>query len=80
MKKLSQLKLNNIDFQNLESREMKEINGGYIVCRCGCCYEGDGGSSTLDNGEANANAGLKSPCDGEYFLPTVSVTPESNET
>lgn len=47
--------------------EMKNLQGGYIICEdggktcgCGCYYSGSGGSSTGDNMGANNSGGLYS--------------------
>lgn len=65
-------KLNNIDFQNLDNREKKNIVGGFN-CTCGCC----GPSSLEDNGRANRDDQLKTKCPGEstIFLPDIVITP-----
>ena len=47
---------------------MKHVIGG-TVCGCGCCYAGQGGSSTDDNGAANFAGGLHSPgCENEPYV------------
>ena len=41
---------------------LNKIKGGENTgCCCACAYEGDGGSSSADNGQANLNGGLVSP-------------------
>jgi natural product precursor len=69
MKKLSKLKLNNIDFQNLESREMKNIIGGAGNCTCGCCST----SSTQDNSKANKKDDLKTTCPEGYYVLSYTI-------
>lgn len=68
------LKLMRLSEAELSKKEMNIIKGGDVNCGCGCCYANQGGSGTLDNGEANANGGgLHSPgCDNQNFCPTVT--------
>ncbi|MDP3443580.1 MAG: TIGR04149 family rSAM-modified RiPP [Ignavibacteria bacterium] len=61
MKKLGKLKLNQLSKAVMEDRELINLRGGYTTCTCGCCYEGNGGSSTIDNAIANSSAGKRSP-------------------
>lgn len=63
------IKLNKLQAHQLANREMKKINGGDAVsCGCGCCYSGNGGSSTYDNGTANSAGGKYSPgCPNTLF-------------
>lgn len=58
MKKLGKLRLNKLNKSEIEKREMNAIRGGV----CSCAYAGDqcssgddyyGGSSNIDNAEAN---------------------------
>ncbi len=53
---MKSLKLNQIEKETLSARELQQIKGGYDwICSCSCFYEGtEGGSSTRDNGHANA--------------------------
>lgn len=63
--KLKKLKLNKISESELQNREMNRLLGGSRCCTCACRYEHDGGSSTLDNGNANhrgGSGGLNSYC------------------
>lgn len=60
------IKLNKLQANLLSEREMKYISGaqaatGGGLCGCGCCYAGNGGSSTVDNACANADHGYHSP-------------------
>ncbi|WP_418683803.1 TIGR04149 family rSAM-modified RiPP [Alistipes putredinis] len=57
---MKSLKVNQIEKNNLSEKEMQHIAGGQHegMCGCGCMYEGQGGSSTMDNGLANADTGL----------------------
>ena len=61
MKKLGKLKLNQLGKAELEKKEMNHIKGG---CYCNCAYSGEqcssgddywGGSSNIDNSNANYN-------------------------
>ncbi len=54
---MKSLKANQIERNNLEEKEMQHITGGQHegMCGCGCMYEGHGGSSSMDNGLANAD-------------------------
>jgi natural product precursor len=60
MKKIGKLKLNQLSKSELEKREMNFLKGG--GCYCGCYYQGQGGSQTVDNRNANVAGGLES-CD-----------------
>jgi hypothetical protein len=49
----------------LSKNDMKDVSAGFLIimdngfsCGCGCYYAGSGGSSTMDNGYANWDAGL----------------------
>ncbi|GHV40063.1 hypothetical protein FACS1894179_05990 [Bacteroidia bacterium] len=65
MKKLSKLKLNNLNKVELDEQEMEILKGGAGCC-CSCWAAGSGGSSTSDNDSANTAGGLSSiyGCDG----------------
>jgi natural product precursor len=53
MKNLGKLKLNQLSKANLKKREMSKVVGGRY-CSCGCNYQGSGGgSSPMDNANAN---------------------------
>ena len=61
MKKLSRIHLMNMEKKKLSPKQMKNVLGGMPgVCGCGCCYQGSGGSSEADNGDANINSGYHS--------------------
>ena len=65
MKTLKKLKLIQLSKNELENREMGMTRGGNgSCCICGCRYWDDGGSSTVDNGNANNAGGLESPGGG----------------
>ncbi|MCK9346820.1 MAG: TIGR04149 family rSAM-modified RiPP [Bacteroidales bacterium] len=65
---MKSFKLNNLEYSSLNEKEMKHVIGG-TVCGCGCCYAGQGGSSTDDNGAANYAGGLHSPgCEYEPYI------------
>ena len=74
---MKNLKLNKFEANKLNNREMKDVNGGSngIQCGCGCRYEGNGGSSSFDNGHANYDRGLFSGGAQVYWLEEVVVTP-----
>jgi hypothetical protein len=56
-----------LSLTELKRKEMGEIKGAYdykydphtgVVCGCGCYYSASGGSSTLNNKNANFDDGL----------------------
>ena len=62
MKKLGKLKLNQLSKAEMEKREMNALSGGICSGLCSCAYAGEqcssndsyyGGSSTVDNADAN---------------------------
>lgn len=57
MKKLSKIKLNHLNDDELKNREMNNLRGGDRACGCGCNYEDKGGSTTMYNGLANIAVG-----------------------
>lgn len=57
---MKDLKLNNLSKNKLEKKELNNARGGQL-CGCGCYYSGSGGSSSNDNGCANADGGMRSP-------------------
>jgi natural product precursor len=59
MKKLSKLKLNVLNEQSLEERQMNALRGG-VNCGCSCYYENNSGSSSNNNMNANYRLGTKS--------------------
>jgi len=69
---MNELKLNKLANNALNNEEMHHTRGGECVmaCGCSCYYANSGGSSTRQNGCANAEKGIHSP-KGEhtYFLP-----------
>jgi len=69
---MKNLKLNALNKKQLNKREMNTILGGG-TCGCGCAYADNGGSSTNDNGSANAAGGLVSPGGGSPRGPEVIV-------
>lgn len=54
MKKLSKIKLSQLNKAELGEREMNRLIGGYKCCICGC----HGPSSDHDNYNANINGGV----------------------
>ncbi|MFA7459008.1 MAG: TIGR04149 family rSAM-modified RiPP [Bacteroidales bacterium] len=74
---MKSLKLNNLEYSSLNEKEMNHVTGGG-TCGCGCAYEGNGGSSTSDNGYANQSSGLWSDVPLEQmtiFLEEVIINP-----
>ncbi|MEG1586768.1 MAG: TIGR04149 family rSAM-modified RiPP [Bacteroidales bacterium] len=72
---MKNLKANQIEKNRLSEKEMGHLTGGESgMCGCGCAYEGKGGSSTMDNGLANADLGLDT---GDKFscIQTVIIRP-----
>lgn len=68
-------KLNILAENSLANREMRGIKGG-ANCQCSCCYAGQpGGSSTTDNGNANAAHGHHSTCEPTLQGTEVIVEP-----
>lgn len=69
---MKSLKVNQIEKNNLSEKEMQHIVGGKPagMCGCGCMYEGQGGSSSMDNGLANAETGIWR---GDKFTSIQSV-------
>ena len=51
---------NKFSFYNLVEREQKDVKAGQLVCCCGCAWANCGGSSSLDNSNANGELGLNS--------------------
>jgi natural product precursor len=56
MKKLSKLKLNALNEQDLAEKQMNALRGGRY-CACSCLYANSGGSSINANMNANYNTG-----------------------
>lgn len=57
---MKNLKLTALEADELSKKAMKSINGGFTSCGCGCAYANSGGSSSQNNGLANAGTGLSS--------------------
>jgi natural product precursor len=59
---MKKMKLNALESQSLNNKEMNAVRGGEPgdCCACGCNYANQGGSSTNDNARANAAGGLYS--------------------
>jgi natural product precursor len=81
MKKLSKIKLNQLNKSLMEKRELINLlGGGYgagSCCGCGCAYYGSGGgSSAWNNGNENFNHGYYSP-GGQLGCFTQSGEPAS---
>ena len=55
MKKLSKIKLNHLNDDELKNREMNNLRGGRI-CGCGCNYADSGGSTTMYNSPGGSKA------------------------
>jgi natural product precursor len=80
MKKLSKIKLNQLNKSLMEKRELLNfLGGGYgagSCCGCGCAFYGSGGgSSAMDNGSANFAQGYYSPAGQQGCLTESGVTP-----
>lgn len=77
MKLLDRLKINQLNVEELEQKQMNALKGGYN-CGCGCNYVGNGGSSMGSNYGANVSysysqsGGGNSACGNG--VPTSSVT------
>lgn len=54
---MKKIKLNSIERNTLNIREMNSVKGGEVVCGCGCQFELNGGSAFVDNAYANEAAG-----------------------
>lgn len=77
MKLLGRLKLNQLNAEELKQRQMNALRGGYN-CGCGCNYVFEGGSSNLDNYNANVANEYSQSGGGNYMcgdgIPTTSST------
>jgi len=60
MKKLKRLKLNAINKQGLEEKEMNDLRGGMNECGCSCYWREQGGSTTSANFGSNFEGGTHS--------------------
>lgn len=54
------IKLTNVCSKKLSEKEQERVVGGLLPCYCGCYYCGCGGSSKLDNKNANSGQDLDS--------------------
>lgn len=55
---MKSLKVNRIEKESLSEKEMRQVLGGAsYMCRCGCYYADQGGSSIEANGRANGISG-----------------------
>jgi natural product precursor len=54
MKKLAKLRLRTLNEQYLAEKQMNALKGGQ-TCFCSCYWAGQGGSSSIDNRNANYN-------------------------
>jgi natural product precursor len=60
MKKLGKLKLNVLNEQSLEQKQMNELRGGEHCCTCSCYWANNEGSSSGSNRDANYNSPTQS--------------------
>jgi natural product precursor len=56
--KMKTLKLNKLNTSKISTEQANKIRGGCSCCTCGCQWESNGGSSTMNNGIANSGKGL----------------------
>lgn len=66
MKHLKKITLTSLSKSELGQRSSKKLLGGANCCICGCLYATSGGSSTLNNGNANNAGNLQTPNSGGY--------------
>lgn len=66
---MKKLKLNSLNNERLSEKETQKIMGGN-VCGCSCWAAGQGGSSSNNNGRANAHGGIGHSIKGENYLYT----------
>lgn len=57
---MKSIKINHIESSHLSEAEMAHLEGG-ANCGCACRFADSGGSSTIDNKNANAANGWHSP-------------------
>ena len=57
--KYKRFKLNAISAEGLKQKEMNAIVGGTRICTCSCYWADKGGSSSVDNQNANFALGDK---------------------
>ena len=65
---MKKIKLNSIERNTLNTREMSSIKGGEVVYGCGCQFEGNGGSAFVDNAFANEDAHIVAPNSAVHIL------------
>lgn len=70
----SLIKLTNLNSENLNEKELKEVRAGEM-CWCSCWYEACGGSSLIDNGWANNQLDISSPEDPPYDQKEWGIYP-----
>jgi natural product precursor len=71
--------MKNLKLNSLEKREMNDIKGGTPgdCCGCACAYANTGGSSSVNNGNANQAGGLNSTASiKRYWCPEEKVWKE----
>lgn len=70
---MKSLKVNRIEKNTLSKKEMLSLTGGQRpgMCGCGCKYEEQEGSSSTNNGLANADLGIWS---GDKYVCIQTVT------
>lgn len=77
MKTLSRLKLNQLNAEELEQRQMNALRGGYR-CGCGCNYVDLQGSSINDNYNANVSHDYTQSYGGNFAcgdgVPAIAST------
>lgn len=57
--KFKRFKLNAISAEGLKQKEMNAIVGGTRICTCSCYWADKGGSSSVDNQDANFALGYE---------------------
>lgn len=78
---MNKLKLNAMESCVLSAKEINHIKGSGWKggCGCGCQYENQNGSCTVDNAEANDALGINPGLDTVQTLPEVVITPKPNK-
>jgi len=76
-KKNSKLALSQMAKKELTQRQMGMLKGGkhLVYCTCGCCYQDSGGSSTVDNRNANCKLNMTTMCNDEK---EIIVAPDTS--
>ena len=64
---MTKIKLTNLVANKLSKSDLQSIKGGETCCSCSCAYANNGGSSTSDNGYANAGNGWSSKTGDNAF-------------